>query len=228
MSRSTIKPNTRMKEELIKKEAARVLTRKGHKAKLRNLLASIPKIEPSVIPTAVNELINIAEEYKASKPLVDKDGRRHKESLSDARKGLLSVRKHLLKAKDQLSGLTPKAKTSITAVTDGPLGKTTRNLTQIEQSVGMALSNLAAEAAKKPPDLARIQLAYEVAAVFTGILGRKPTCTRAGQLKEANPRGGAAYDRVLRAVLIAAGTTGYDSGKLMKTALKLLTERENF
>ena len=56
-------------------------------------------------------------------------------------------------------------------------------------------------------DSARNVLAYQVAFVFSNILKVNPSSTKASQLKENKSRGGAAYDRVLRATLKVAGVT---------------------
>ena len=76
----------------------------------------------------------------------------------------------------------------------------------------------------KVADAARTILAYRVAVVSTDILKKTPSSAKAKQLKENNPRGGAAYDRVLRATLEAAGVTDYDSGPLITAGLRLLKD----
>ena len=62
----TIKPDTRAKDQLIKKEATWLAQRASAALALETLLASIPKLTLEAIPSAVEALLEAADQYKAS------------------------------------------------------------------------------------------------------------------------------------------------------------------
>lgn len=218
-----IKPDTRLKDQLIKKEAARIAKRAADAKALNTVLASLPKVGPAMVEPAVNALMDAADQYKASQPLIDSKGRRSKPSIAEARASTAALHKHLTRAQDQLSTLPLDALTAIVEVTDAPLGKMTFDIAQLCRAVEKALDELVARP-DKVADAARNVLAYQVAVVFRDILKKKPSSTQAKQLKENKSRGGAAYDRVLRTTLKAAGVINYDSGPLITAGLCLLND----
>jgi hypothetical protein len=243
---TTIKPNTRPKDSLKKKEMARLTQRASNAQSLQNLIFSIPKINQAVIPMAVDALMDAADQYMASHPLVDRTGRRDKPRISEARAGLRALQSHLAKAQEQLSKLPLDAITAIGQATDIPLdelkclsksdvdlgsdenfhsavGKIGSEIKRARQAVALARDQLV-KRPHKVADAARNVLAYQVALVFRDILKKMPSSTRAKQLKDNKSRGGAAYDRVLRATLKAAGVTDYDSGPLITAGLRLLKD----
>lgn len=192
---------------------------------LKTVLTSIPKVDPDVVQTATYELMNAADDYMASQPLVDPLGRRSKPNLAEARASVAALHKHLAKALEQLSVLPLDARAAIGRATNAPLGKTRSDLEQVRQTVENALADLAAYP-HKVADAARNVLAYRVAVVFRDILKVKATSTSDRQLTPnmSTARGGAAYARVLRATLKAAGVVNYDQGPLITAGLRLLKD----
>jgi hypothetical protein len=248
MNTIKIQPDTRLKDILIEKERKRLLERASYATSLKNLLASIPKVAPSVIEPAVVALMDAADQYRASQPVVDSKGRRSKTNLAEARACVVALHTSLAKVQMQLSTLTLDAMTAIgranqvsmeqlrcltTSDVDSDLegnfraviGKMGVDIQGIRSAVALAMDELNARP-HKVADEARNILAYEVAVVFTDILKKTPSSASAKQLKENKPRGGAAYDRVLRATLKAAGVTDYDSGPLITAGLRLLTDKD--
>lgn len=246
MTTIKIKPDTRLKDILIEQEKKRLLKRASEATSLKNLLASIPKVAPSVIEPAVVALMDAADQYRASQPVVEPKGRRSKPNLAEARASVAALHKQLAKSQMQLSALPLDAMTAIGRATEVPMeelrcltvsdvdsdfdgnfraviGKMGADIEKIRRAVALAMDELAARP-HKVADAARNILAYRVAVVFTDILKKTPSSARAKQLKENNPRGGAAYDRVLRATLKAAGVTDYDSAPLITAGLRLLMD----
>ena len=192
---------------------------------LRKELASVPEVDPNVVQTAADELMNAAADYMASQPIVDPQGRRSKPNLAEARASVAALHKHLAKAQEQLSTLPLDARTAIGQATNAPLGKMRSDIEQVQQSVEKALAELSARP-NKVPDAARYVLAYEVAVVFRDILNVMPTSTSDKQLTQnmSTARGGGAYARVLRATLKAAGVVNYDPGPLITAGLASLND----
>lgn len=208
-----------------KQGATRLAKRIALADALKTVLASIPKVDPEVVQTATDELMNAADNYMTSQPLVDPKGRRSKPNLAEARASLAALYKHLAKALKQLSNLPLNARAAVGQATNAPLGKMRLDLERVRQGVENALADLAAHP-NKVADAARNVLAYEVAVVFRDILKVKPPSTSDKQLTAnmTTARGGAAYARVLRATLNAAGVTMYDPGTLIKAGLDLLND----
>lgn len=223
MTTIKIKPNTRLKDILIEKEKKRLLKRASEAKSLANLLATLPKVDPSAIEPAVSALMDAADEYRASQPVVDPKGRRSKLNLAEARASLLSLHQAICTADTVLSDLPLNAITALISANDSPFAELRPNFSKLLLTIETARYLLLA-APDKVPDHHRAVLAYEVAVVFIDILKKAPSSARANQLKENNPRGGAAYDRVLRATLKAAGITNYDSGPLIVAGLRLLRD----
>ena len=192
---------------------------------LRKVLASIPKVNPNLVQAAADELMNAADDYISSQPIVDPQGRRSKPNLAEARASIAALHKYLANAKEQLSALPLDARTAIGQATNAPLGKMRSDIEQVRQAVEKALVELSARP-HKVADAARNVLAYQVAVVFRDILNVKPTSTSEKQLTPnmATARGGAAYARVLRATLKAAGVATCDPGPLITAGLRLLKD----
>ena len=205
--------------------ATRLAKRIASAYALKTVLTSIPKVDPDIVQTATDELMNAADDYMASQPLVDPEGRRSKPNLAEARARVAALHKHLAKASEQLSDLPLDARSAIGQATNAPLGKMRTDVEQVRQAVEKALAYLAAHP-HKVADAARNVLAYRVAVVFRDILKVKPTSTSDRQLTPnmSTARGGAAYARVLRATLKAAGVVNYDPGPLITAGLRLLKD----
>lgn len=192
---------------------------------LQTVLTSIAKVDPDVVPTAADALMNAADDYMASQPIVDSKGRRSKPNLAEARASVTALHKQLAKAHEQVSALPLDARMAIGRATNAPLGKMQSDIAQVRQAVENALADLSAHP-HKVADAARNVLAYRVAVVFRDILKVKPTSTSDKQLTAnmSTARGGAAYARVLRATLKAAGVLNYDPGPLITAGLALLKD----
>lgn len=219
----TTKPDTRQKDRLIKQEAARLSTRVKSAITLMNLLARIPKVESAVIPTAVEALIDAADEYKASKPMVDVNGRHSKPGLAVARASLLELHKTMCRAEAQYLDLPINAITEVAETRDTTLFGLKPDFANILLSIETARHLLLSEP-DKSANVERNILAYRVAVVFRDILKKPPASTNAKQLKENKARGGAAYHRVLRATLKVAGVINCDSGPLITAGRRLLRD----
>jgi len=113
----------------------------------------------------------------------------------------------------------------LSQATNAPIGKMHSDIEHVRHSVDLALDQLTARR-HKVADAARNVLAYQVAVVFRDILKIKPTSTSEKQLTPNlyAARGGAAYARVLRATLKAAGVADYDPGPLIAAGLRLLRD----
>lgn len=242
---ATMKPGALLKDQLIRSEAARLAKRASSERSLLNLLTSIPKVDPEAVSPAIDALMDAADQYKASQPLVDPKGRRSKPSIADARTSVAALLKHLVKAQEQLSNLPLDAMSAIGQAIGVPLdemrcisvsdddaldlnfraaiGKIAANLEQARQAVERAQNELV-DRPHKVADTARNMLAYQVAVVFTDILHKKPASTSERQLKGKKSRG-AAYARALRVTLKIAGVTDYDSDPVISAGLRLLKDQ---
>ena len=222
---ATIEPDTRAKDQLMKKEQVRLGQRAAEATALRNLLAGLLKVAPSAIEPAVESLMEAADQYTASRPVVDPKGRHSKPNLAEARASIAALHKHLAKALEQLADLPLDARAAIGQATNAPLGKMRSDIEQVRQAAENALTELTARP-NKVADAARNVLAYQVAVIFRDILNVMPTSTSDKQLTQnmTTARGGAAYARVLRATLKAAGVTMYDAGPLITAGLRLLKD----
>jgi hypothetical protein len=225
MTMATVKADTRHKDQLRKQEAAMAAKRADQATVLKNLLAGLAQIGPTVVDTAADALMDAADQYKAAHPLVDPKGRRSRPRIAEGRASMATVGEHLAKARDALSALPLDARTAIGQATDSPLGKMLTDIDQMRRAVEKALISLNARPDKVANEARRI-LAYEVAVVFRDILKMKPTSTSERQLTQnmSTGRGGAAYARVLSATLNAAGVTDYDPGPLITEGLSLLRD----
>ena len=221
----TIKSATLLKDRLIKQEATRLSTQVKSATTLSNLLARLPKVAKAVIPTAVEALMEAADQYKASQPLVDINGRHSKPGLAVARASLLELHKTMCRAEAQYLHLPINAITAVAETRDTTLFGLKPDFANILLSIETARHLLLGEP-DKSPNVERNILAYQVAVVFRDILKMKPATTNAKQLKENKARGGAAYDRVLRATLKIAGVVDYDSKPLITAGLRLLRDPE--
>ena len=208
-----------------KQGATRLAKRIALADALKTVLASIPTVDPDVVQAAADELMNAADDYIASQPMVDPQGRRSKPNLAEARASVVALHKHLANAQEQLSALPLDARAAIGNSTNAPLGKMRSDIEQVRKAVEKAQVELSARP-QKVADAARNVLAYQVAVVFRDILKVEPPSTSDKQLTAnmTTARGGAAYARVLRATLNAAGVTMYDPGTLIKAGLDLLKD----
>lgn len=220
---TTIKPNTRAREQLEKQEAGRLEQRAKEATALKNLLASIPKVATSAIAPAVEALMDAADQYKASRFLVDPKGRRTTPALVEGRDSIAKLVKTLGAVQVALLNLPLDDQRELSNAYDAPLGKYTVALEQLCNAAITAQFSLS-QVPNKQPNHARNVLAYQVAVVFRDVLKKAPSSAKAKQLKENNPRGGAAYDRVLRLTLQAAGVADYDAGPLIAAGLRLLRD----
>lgn len=208
-----------------KEGETRLLKRIASTDALKKVLISIPKVDPNAVQTAADELMTVADDYLASQPMVDPQGRRRKANLSEARSSVVALHKHLIRALEQLSDLPLDARTAIGQATNAPLGKMRSDIEQVRQAVEKALAELSARP-HKVTDSARNILAYQVAVVFRDILKVKPTSTSDKQLTQnmSRARGGGAYARVMRATLKAAGVFDYNASPLITAGLRLLKD----
>jgi hypothetical protein len=206
-------------------EVARQTKRAAHTKALSTLLASIPTVDASVIESAVIALLDAADQYTASQPLVDPKGRRSKPSIAEARANVAELLNHLDKAQKLLSHMPLDAIAAISQATDMPVGKMRADIAQIQLAVEQALAELASRP-NKVADAARNVLAYQVAVVFRDLLKLVPTSTTERQLTQnmSTARGGAAYARTLRATLEVADVLNYDPGPLILAGLELLED----
>ena len=221
MTVETIKPDTRAKDLLIKKEATWLAQRASAALALETLLASIPKLTLEAIPSAVEALLEAADQYKASNFLVDREGRRIKPKISDARASINALQNLVSKALLMMSDLPFDTSRAIGRVSNAPYGKTLSMLKNISLTIDKAQAELA-KSPDKEADTSRRVLAYQVALVFQNILKIKPSTASDKQLFISGKRGGAAYARVLRSTLKIAGVTDYDPNLLIKAGLGLL------
>lgn len=222
---ASIKPNTHLKAVLVKKEKQRIAERTAHELTLRNLIASLPKVNPADIPQAVRELLEAAEVYKASKPLKDSNGRSNKLGIAEARSRLFELHDTMCEAESQISSLPVNALAALTEAHDSTLFGIKADLAKIIYSIETALYCLLSEP-DKPKDHARHYLAREVALIMRDVLKMKVASSTSKQLKAINARGGAAYARILGATLNVAGVVGFDAGQLVATGIRLLNDPE--
>jgi hypothetical protein len=209
----------------VKVATTKVAKRVASADELTKLLTHIPNVALDVVTTAADALMNAADNYMASQPIVDPKGRRSKPNLAEARAGMAALHKHLTNAIKQLSDLPLDARAAIGQVTNAPLGKMRADIEQVRHAVETALAELN-DRPHKVADAARCVLAYQVAVVFRDILNLAPTSTSEKQLTQnmSTARGGGAYASVLRATLKASGVEDYDPGPLISAGLRLLKD----
>jgi hypothetical protein len=217
--------NTPTADLIIQQEAKRLAARKVHIDALKVLVTVIPKVAPQMVETAVDALMEAADEYMAHFPLVDDQGRRSKPGIAEARVSVSELHKSLEAVQKKLSVLPLNAFTELTNAYDAPMGRLQADVALVCKATASALATLKAKP-DKSPDHARNVLAYRVAVVFDDILKVKPASTMAKQLTRnmSTGRGGAAYARVLSATLKAAGVASCDTGPLITAGLRLLND----
>lgn len=204
-------------------EAKRVANNARARKELETLLKSLPKVNHQVIPDVVKALLEAADDYMASYPLIDTNGRRSKSGIADARASVAALHKALTAARKELENLPLPALSELTNAYDAPMGRLKADVAQVCTATETALKALKAQP-DKAPDVARTALAHQVAVVFRDILKLKPSTTSDKSLNVTMKRGGAAYARVLRAALKAAGVNDYDPEPLIKAGLRLLND----
>lgn len=199
--------------------------RQADTAMLQGLLAAIPGVDPAHIPLAIDRLMDAADAYLASKPIVDAQGRRSRPGISEARASVLGLHKSLAAVQAQLSALPLNAFTELVDAYDAPMGRLKAEVAQVFKATDEALKSLKAKP-DKPPDHARNVLAYQVAVVFEEILKVKPMTTSTKQLTQnlSTARGGADFARVLHATLNVAGVADCDMGPLITAGIRLLKD----
>lgn len=215
--------NTPDADKLISGEAALLEKRKAYRARLQGLLAAIPGVDPDRIPLAIDALMDAADAYLASKPIVDAQGRRSRPGIAAARGSVLALHKSLAAVQAQLSALPLNAFTELTNAYDAPMGRLKADVAQVFQATESALETLKAQP-DKAPDFARHVLAGQVAQVFRDILHIKPSATRDDATNVTGGRGGAAYATVLRATYAIACVTQIKIGPLIDIGLALLAD----
>ncbi len=191
--------------------------------KLQSLLAAIPGVNPAQIAPAIDALMEAAEGYQASKPIVDALGRRSKPKLAEARRSIAALHTSLATVQAKLAVLPLNAFTELTNAYDAPMGQLKADVAQVFQATDAALASLKAQP-DKASDFARHVVACEVATVFRDILRIKPTATRDDDENVTGARGGAAYAIVLRATYAIAGLTQIKLGPLIDVGLALLAD----
>ena len=225
-----IKANTRLKDKIIIEEANKLAKRNADAKILAALLASIHKVEPAVIPSAVGALMEAAEEYLKSKIIIDKDNRRSNPRLAEARASINDLHKNLTNVIDLIQNLPFDAKKSIGQLTSAPVGKMSNEIKEIIHKVNDVKIFLDSQPNKKN-DGARVILGYKVAIVFQDILGIKPTTISDKHSLLKTPKSNAAkikiaaYAQVLRQTLIIAGVCNFDMTNLIIQAFALLKEK---
>ncbi|MBK7001821.1 MAG: hypothetical protein IPH35_18140 [Rhodoferax sp.] len=222
---ATINAGTLLKEQLDKKAAERLSKLTPSAIELTRLLTSISKVDPAVIPPAVDALMKAADHYKASKPLVDLNAHRSKPGVAEGRDNIKNLIKDLSAVQADLLNLPLNVMSELYKTYNAPISKLKADLESISDAA-VATQFSMNQLADKTVDHYRNVLAYEVAVVFQDILKMKPSSTSAKQLTENNTttRGGGAYARVLEATLKAAGVTDCDVGPLITAGLRLLKD----
>lgn len=215
--------NTPDADKLINAEAALLEERKADTAMLQGLLAAIPGVDLAHIPLAIAALMEAADDYLTSKPIVDAQSRRSSPGIADARASVLALHKSLAAVQAQLSALPLNAFTELTTAYDAPMGRFKAEVAQVFQATESALKSLRAKP-DKAPDFARHVLACKVAQVFRDILQIKPAATRDDATNVTGGRGGAAYATVLRATYSLAGVKQIKIGPLIDIGLALLAD----
>lgn len=192
---------------------------------LKEVLLRIPKLDKAVIPHAITALMEAANDYKASKLLVDEKGRRSRPGVADARAAMVKLNKSLVTALDQLDQLPINARTVLISAYDAPLGKFRADLTSIRAVTDTALTNLRA-LPDKSPDHHRDVLAYRVAIVCRDILKLKVSSTPHTSILLKPNGSGAIYSKVLHATLGIAGLVHVDIAPVIAAGLGLLKAQE--
>ena len=225
MSPLTTDQLRRKMTEIRSNEAKRIKSNALTAETMGDLLRSIAKVNPDTIPEAIKALQEAAYDYKKSNPLVDTKDRHSKPGIAEARTSVAALHKCLSATQTQLSNLPLNAFTKLTEAYDAPMGQLKADLEKVCKATEAALESLKAEP-DKTPDADRNVLAYHVAVVFRDILNVKPASTSDKQLTQnmSTARSGAAYARVLRATLKAAGVVNYDPGPLIEAGLRLLKD----
>ena len=218
MTTKTIRPNTRGKDILKKKESSRVAKRAVEKKELENLLLSIPKVDLAKIEPAVNELLYIADEYKKQLYIIDNKNERSRPKLSDERKGLNKIIRNIKSLQNNITNLPINAKLLLGNKYKNTTGALTNELSNFCIAAENAIKSME-KIPNREKNPHRVALAYQVSRVLNETLKIKVTKTLESQLKENMIRGGAAYDRILRATLKVAGVTKYDPKALMAAGL---------
>lgn len=218
---NTIKVGTRLKGQPVQNEAARLEKREAECRALRQVVAAIRKVDPAVVDDAVDAILRVADDYRASTYLVDSGGQRSVPSLKTERQSIGKLLKNIEAVRHDIANLPLSAFSALAFGYKAPVGRLKIEIDRIWAAALAAQLSLN-ERPNKQPDYARIFLAFQVAVVFRDILKQKPSSASDKSIYVNMKRGGAAYARVLRATLEICGVAKYDPGPLIASSLSLL------
>lgn len=194
-------------------------------ARLRREVDALSGQTAGTTEEAMVLLLAASGSYRDSFPIVDRNKRRSRPSISEARSGMANLTKRLAAADDAVEALNLTAKIALGATTDSSIGHFRHRLESLKVAATAAQELLAAQPDKQK-DNDRIVLARNVALVFRDVLGVKPAATRDTAYQVTGKRGGAGYARVLRATLELAGWPNTDLGPVIDGGLDLLNDPE--
>jgi len=160
-------------------------------------------VGPAACESAVVELCEAIDQFRLHYPY--RDGMElARSSISEARAALAGLTVVFRDAADAVAKLPLSAKKAFARATGVPLGQTHQHLLALAQSASAQFL----ESTKVPDrdeDSARAVLAFDVARILSRTLKVKVSMT-SDRNTSGHARGGAAYCRLLRATLQAAGT----------------------
>jgi hypothetical protein len=189
------------------------------------MLRGIRKVNEANVPKAVEALMDIAEQYQGSKPIVDEKGHRTRPQTAEARASLKALVKHLTAARKALSALPLNTLAELSHNYDASYPQVKADLQKICQA-SIATETTFANQPDKSVDHARNVLAIQVAVVFRDILKVKPSSSSDKANNITNRRDGAAFARVLRETLAASGVPQVDIGPLITAGIEGLNDPE--
>jgi len=190
---------------------------------LKAALCTLPSTNPGIVRQATRALLEAADNYRTSFPLVDKQVRRLRPRIADARTATSKLKRQLVAARETAQALPVDAIGALAEATDASRGAFVQDLERQILSVDTALAWLKKQP-HKPKDHDRNTLALEVALVFRDILKLKPASTRDTDPKLKPGSLAAGYARVLRRTLAVAGWPQVDLGPVIDRGLVLLTD----
>ena len=192
---------------------------------LDSLLATLAPSNPIGRALAYERLAAVAEQYRASFPIRDSDGRLTRPSVAAGRAALAALNKHLAAALSTFETLPLDAREALATEAEFPLGALEAALKKFAPAAKSANAALS-KRPNKPTDAECACLAMEVAVVFRDILDIAPKSTRISGSNVTGKRGGGAYAQVLKATLALAGRPTADLGPIIDRGLELLANPE--
>lgn len=144
--------------------------------------------------------------------------RTFKPNLAETRKELRDLHKAAQGLVVRLKRLSPQALSLFIGAYGAPKGRTVKDLERTTGAAAQALASLSTAPARAP-DISAYALAEHVAHIIHQDLGIVPTATRDEPGRRKYPRKGAAFARVLRSSLAAAGKPNVDIGPLIDSGL---------